>query len=462
MKSSPISPNGFLSILLLLFMSTPIWAQEEGGEEEPPPGEHQPDEVPDGGADEPPPEEPSDAELEKESGYVQVQKLMQVIEMVRQNYVDEDKITYDKLVNSALEGMLASLDPHSQFMHPQLYEQMKKSGGNSYDGVDITIALKKDSLTIVSVREDGPAARAGILPGDHIIQIGEILADKIGIVEAIKLLRGRPGEKLKLTIRRPSTQELKAVEMVREVIRQETVKDGVLLSEDMTGDDKIGYVRLLQFNQPSAEELRRALDKLEDAGMEALIFDLRNNPGGLLSTAIEVCGEFLPPDTLVVTTEGRVDSQNPPPFRTGERQERERNYPMVVLVNHSSASASEIVSGALQDLKRAVVVGETTFGKGSVQTIVPIGDGAAVRMTTAKYYTPSKKTIHETGVHPNIVATLTPAEEKRIFQFWRDNSLKKSADPEDLAKLGDRQLERAVVALKGVLVYSRAGEDERE
>lgn len=186
--------------------------------------------------------------------------------------------------------------------------------------------------------------------------------------------------------------------------------------------------------------------------MQALILDLRNNPGGLLVSAVDICGQFLPPDTLVVTTEGRNAENNQPPFKTKNRNRPTREYPMAVLVNHSSASASELTSGALQDLGRALIVGETTFGKGSVQTIVPSDRGTAIRMTTAKYYTPSHKVIHEKGITPNIIASLTPQEEKRIFE-WRLNKPQASADPAQVAKLGDLQLERGVTALKAVLVF---------
>lgn len=388
-----------------------------------------------------------------DDGYEEVETLMRAIEIVRQNYVDEKKVTYRRLVASALRGMLEDLDPHCQYLSPEVYEQMKLSQENTYEGVGITVAPRNEALVIVSVREDGPAARAGVMPGDQVVKINELLTDKTGYLEAVQMLRGKPGEKLKLTVWRAATSETRELEMVREVMRQESVRDAMLLDPSLTGEEKIGYVRLLQYNAPTATELADALDKLEDAGMKALVLDLRNNPGGLLNSAVEVCGEFLPPGTVVVTTEGRVDSQNPPPYKTPARKRRERNYPMVVLVNNSSASGAELNAGALQDLGRAIIVGETTFGKGSVQSILPDPEtGTAIRITTAKYYTPSHKPIHEHGVKPNIVATLTPEEEKRLFDYWRDHSLT-SADPLAVAKLGDRQLERAVVALKGVMVY---------
>jgi carboxyl-terminal processing protease len=389
-------------------------------------------------------------ELE-EDGYANVELLLRAIEIIRERYVDDEKISYSSLINNALAGMLDGLDPHSQFLFPELYAQVKATEGeNTYEGVGIAVAPKGDALTVVSVREDGPAARAGVFPGDQIVKIGDTLSRNIRIAEAVQLLRGNPGEKLKLTVRRPANDELREIEMTREVIKEGTVKDVMLLDKIAGDGHRIGYVRLLQFDQPTAGELRDALDKLEDQGMDAFVLDLRNNPGGLITSAVDVCGEFLPPETPVATTEGRVEALNPPPYRTASRQQRERQYPVAVLVNHSSASGAEMVSGALQDLKRAVIVGETTFGKGSVQAILPIGQGTALRLTIAKYFTPGKKTIHENGIVPDIVATLTPEEEERILNWW---TFPDKRGGKALAGIGDRQLQRAVDALKGMLIY---------
>ena len=217
---------------------------------------------------------------------------------------------------------------------------------------------------------------------------------------------------------------------------------------------KLGTCGVLQFTQPTANELALALDKLEDHGMQALVLDLRNNPGGLITSAVDVAGEFLPPGTTVVTTEGRNGEAKGPPFKTAERKRRKRDYPLAVLSNHSSASGAELVAGALQDLRRAVIVGETSFGKGSVQSIIPVDGGSAVRLTTAKYFTPSHNVIHERGIKPNITATLTPEEEKAVLEFWR-RAESVTGDARELARLGDRQLERAATALKGVLALRK-------
>lgn len=388
-----------------------------------------------------------------DTGYQQIEQLSRVIELIRQTYVEEEKVTYDKLVHSALEGMLKDLDPHSQFLTPEIFARMQQEQSNTYEGVGITISTKADAITIVTVREDGPAARAGIMPGDVIIKIGDAMAEDVGINEAAQKLKGKPGEPLKITIQRSATKEVREVEMVRQVISTVTVKDAMVLDPALGGSFKVGYVRILQFTQPTAHELALALDKLEDeSGLQALVVDLRNNPGGLITSAAEVAGEFLPPSTTVVTTEGRDGQTKGPPYKTPERKRRKRDYPLAVLVNHASASGAELVAGALQDLRRAVIVGETTFGKGSVQSVIPIEGGAAVRLTTAKYYTPAHHTIHEKGIKPNIVATHTPDEERNIMEFWRRGEAITS-DAKTLAKLGDRQLERAANALKGVLVF---------
>ena len=489
-----LSQIRFLALLSALFIGSSAYAQDEApqpAEPAPPAAEDQnsppAEEKPDPKPDEPAPEKEQDApqpepekdkpeaeteadpEAENENsdpdddGYKQVEILLHAIETIRQKYVDEDKVSYERLMEAALEGMFSSLDPHSSYMHRRLFDQMQKSQSNSYDGIGITISFKAHVLHIVSVREDGPAARAGVFPGDEIIRIDNILTAQVSIAEALNMLRGKPGQPIKLVVRRESTKEMHEMEIVREVMKESTIKDIMLLKPKLAGTHKIGYMRLLQFNRPTAGELADALDELEDRGMEAFVLDLRNNPGGLLNSAVDVCGEFLPPNTTVLTTKGRVDSQNPPPYRTSDTQRRTRNYPVAILVNQSSASGAEVVAGALQDLKRAVIVGETTFGKGSVQSIIPMGmgTGAAMRLTTAKYYTPSMKVIHENGVTPNIEITLTPAEERDLAR-WRNRSNLSKADQQELEHFRDRQLERAVDSMKGALVYQKNQPGEKE
>jgi len=349
-------------------------------------------------------------------------------------------------------------------MQPKVLQQLKQNTDSTYEGIGVTISTKNDSLSIVTAREDGPAAKAGILPGDQILKINGRLMEDIGIMEAVNMLRGKPGEKLKLTVRRPASKQLLEFEIKREVIRQSSVKDIKIIDPRLTAPYRMGYARILQFSEPTAKELADGLDKLEKEGMDAFILDMRNNPGGLLGSAIDVCGEFVKAGTVVLTTEGKPGSGEIKVYRTSaEKKRRNRDYPLAILVNHASASGAEVVSGALQDLKRCIVVGETTFGKGSVQSIIPIGEGKALRMTTAKYYTPSHRTIHENGVIPNIVATLTPKQEAELMRWFnRENlspEIKKEAE-----KFRDPQLIRAVDAMKGALVYSniQSGTDSAE
>ena len=388
-----------------------------------------------------------------EDAYLQMEMLTRAMEMVRQNYVEESKVTYEELVEGALEGMLSRLDPHCEYMGKSLFEDMRREQSDTSEGIGITIALRQNLLTITTVRDDGPAAREGVLAGDQLVRINEVLTDSVGVAEAMQLLKGKAGDEVRLTVRRPGTKQFLEFKVKHETLSESSVHDDMLLAAKMAGEYKIGYVRVSQFNSPTARELAKTLDALEKQGMQALVLDLRNNPGGLVDSAVQICGEFLPEGSVVVTTEGRVASQNPPPYRTPPRGGKEpRKYPMAVLINHGSASASELTAGALQDLKRAIVVGTTSFGKGSVQTILPMKNGAAMRLTTAKYYTPSHRTIHENGVEPNIIAALTTEEEARIAK-WRASHGTGEAAALELANLGDKQLERAVDALKGVLVF---------
>lgn len=388
-----------------------------------------------------------------QDAYRQMELFTRVMETIRQSYVDESQISYEKLVEGALEGMLRKLDPHCEYMGKSLFEDMQREQADESEGVGIGVVLREGVLTIVSAREDGPAARAGILPGDQMVRINEVLTESVGVAEVIQLLSGRAGETLKLTVRRPSTRQFLEFKLVRETLTETSVHDALLFTPKLAGNFNIGYVRISQFTQATPRDLSQELDQLEKQGMQALVLDVRNNPGGLLDSAVAVCGEFLPEGTMVVTTEGRQAAQNPPPYRTPPREgKRHRRYPMAVLINHASASAAEITAGALQDLRRAIVVGTTSFGKGSVQSIMPMQNGAAMRLTIAKYYTPSHRTIHEQGVVPDIVSSLEIEDEQRISR-WRAQHGTGEAAALELATLGDKQLERAVDALKGALLF---------
>ena len=384
----------------------------------------------------------------EDSPYEQLQLLARAMQLIRQDYVDESKVDYKELTYSALRGMLDNLDPHSQFMEPKSFKNMQEDTRSEFGGLGVVVTQKSGVLTVINPMEDTPGFKAGILPGDQILKINGENTDNTPLNEAVEKLRGNAGEKVNLTIRRPSTGEVKDYELTREVIKVASIKDARILPQRNPGQPRIGYARITQFNEPTATELGAALDKLEAKGMDAFILDLRHNPGGLLGSAVDVCGQFLPPNTLVVYTEGRTPSRE---YRTSATASPNRKYPVVVLTNYASASGSEIVAGALKDLDRALVVGETTFGKGSVQSVVSLPDGSAARLTTAKYFTPGRKLIHEHGVSPHIRATLTHEEEADLLR-----SRRKREDPSTAeATIWDLQLERAVDAMQGSLQHAK-------
>src|SRR2546422_8607818 len=286
---------------------------------------------------------------EDDNGYAQISIFAKAVQLIRQDYVDGNKTSYHDLITAAMKGMLASLDPHSQFMDPNDFRDMQDDTRSRFNGLGIEVSIKNDLPTVVSPMEDTPAAKAGILSGDQILKINGIATDKMELQDAINVLRGTPGQKVTLTLLRPSTKEVKDYTLERVEIKVQSVKGARLLDAELTGPFKIGYIRLIQFNEPTAEELSKALDELQKQGMQALILDLRNNPGGLLNSAVDVCAQFLSPNTKIVSTQGRVASQQHDYSTSGVKKERP-NFPMVLLVNEGSASGAEIVAGALKDL----------------------------------------------------------------------------------------------------------------
>ncbi len=388
----------------------------------------------------------------EDSGYASIAVLARAMQLIRQDYVDESKISYADLTHAALRGMLSSLDPHSQFMDQKAFEGMEEDTNSRFDGLGVVVTQREGSLVIVAPMEDSPSFRAGILPGDQILKIDGQSTERMDINDAMNKLRGEVGEKITLTILRPSTKEIKDYPLVRENIKVASVKDARLLPVETAGDFKIGYARITQFNSPTASELSKKLDEMEKQGMQAFVLDLRFNPGGLLNSAVDVAGLFLPPKTVVVSTEGRVPSQSHV-YPTSENAKIRPRFPMVILINGGSASGAEIVAGALKDLNRAILVGETTFGKGSVQSVIQLQDGTAVRLTTAKYFTPSKRVIHEHGVTPTVRATFTQEQDRQLLLQRRDD-LYADTEKRELPTFHDTQLERGVDALKGVLIYN--------
>jgi carboxyl-terminal processing protease len=396
---------------------------------------------------------------QKDSPYPNVKLFATVMEKVRQDYVDGDDLTYQDLVYGALKGMIAKLDPHSEFLDPEKYKELQSDTEGQFGGLGIIIQMRDNFVTVVAPLEDTPGFRAGIMTGDRIVKIDGKSTENMSLPDAVKSLRGDPGSEVVVTILRPSSGQVKDYPMKRAVINIDMVKDINGKKEFPLGENKIGYIRLVQFGEKTSDDLEVALKKLKAQGMQALVLDLRWNPGGLLDQAVEVCQKFLPRGQLVVSTEGRKDVQK---FDAHGHGDELSNMPMVVLVNLGSASASEIVAGCLQDLHRAIVLGETTFGKGSVQSIIPLEDGAALRLTTAKYYTPSHKVIHEVGITPNVPVPVSDEEERDILLSRTPGGIEslEEKDRVRLQNLRDVQLDRATDLLKGILLFSDRSPDK--
>ena len=397
---------------------------------------------------------------EEDNGYSQISIFAKAIELIRQDYVDGSKTTYHDLITAAMKGMLSSLDPHSQFMDPDDFRDMQEDTRSRFNGLGVEVSMKNGLPTVITAMEDTPAARAGILSGDQILKINGTSTERMDLQDAINILRGPAGRRVTLTLLRPSTKEIKDYTLERAEIKVRSVKGARLLDAELTGPFKIGYIRLIQFNEPTAEELSKALDELQKEGMQALILDLRNNPGGLLTSAVDVCAQFLPPKSKVVSTQGRMASQQHDYSTSGAKKDHP-NFPMALLINEGSASGAEIVAGALKDLHRAILVGETTFGKGSVQNVMQLPDGSAVRFTTAKYYTPSRQVIQGNGVTPNIRVAVTAEQERALFALRNAENVKPE-DEKSIIKTKDPQMLRAIDALKGLMIYAQQSAPKAE
>ena len=402
--------------------------------------------------------------------YAQVELFSYALTTIQSEYVDEK--TPKDLIYGSLRGMLSSLDPHSQFLEPDDYTDLKTETKGEFGGLGIEISIRDGLLTIISPIEDTPAWKVGLKAGDRIVKIEDELTKDITLNEAVKKLRGAPGTSISITVIREKEFKVHEFTIVRSVIKVQDVKDTQILA------DNIGYIRLTEFREDSAEEFRKAIKSLRDLKADSLILDLRNNPGGLLNVAIEITEEFLEAGKIVVSTRGRRSSQ------TSETKSRPSdtkitNWPTVVLINEGSASGSEILAGALQDNKQAVIVGTQSFGKGSVQSVIPLPDGSGLRLTTSKYFTPSGASIHEKGITPDVVVEEIYKEEdegkgknnerekkkKNIDKLFEDVEVQESEDPEKVkieqkAKerremlLADNQVLTAISVIKGIRIYS--------
>jgi carboxyl-terminal processing protease len=380
--------------------------------------------------------------------YENLKLFTEVLSIIQSQYVDE--VPPKDLIYSAIKGTLRGLDPHSSFLDPEMYKEMQVETSGSFGGLGIEITLKDDILTVVAPIEGTPAYRAGIHPGDRIVKIEGLTTKDMQLTDAVKRMRGKPGTKITISIVREGWTEPKDFDITREQIRVQSVKT-------MELEPGIEYIRLRQFQEQTASDLETTLDKYtKEHKIQGLILDLRNNPGGLLTSSVEVAEKFLDGGRLVVYTEGRVRNQNMR-FQANAKK-MYSDFPIVVLVNQGSASASEIVAGALQDWGRAVVLGTQTFGKGSVQTIIPLSDGSGLRLTTAKYYTPKGRSIHGKGITPDILVEqpkVTAAANGSGEAPTPPPPPTGTETPQELVKK-DVQLQRALDLLKGLKILDKS------
>jgi carboxyl-terminal processing protease len=409
--------------------------------------------------------------LARGDDYENLRVFTEVLSLVQSNYVED--IENKKLVEGAIKGLLKTLDPHTSYMPPEMYKEMQVETEGQFGGLGIEITVRDDLLTVVSPIEDTPAFRAGLKSGDRILKIDGEPTKDLSLVDAVRKMRGLKGTPVTITIMRDDFEAPKDFTVTRDVIKIHSVSQRKL-------DDEIGYIRMRNFHKTTADELEEALHQLEEQKITGLVLDLRNNPGGLLNQAVEVVDKFVGKDQLIVYTQGRVRNQNMRFSSKGDSPHLE--YPLVILVNGGSASASEIVAGALQDHGRAIVLGTQTFGKGSVQTIIPLSDGSGLRLTTARYYTPKGYLIQGKGIAPDIKvenkptekAEVPPAARKMIREKDLPNALDKERkekeesedklEPQPSESEGrsgastpeeDLQLQRAVELLKGWTIIKK-------
>jgi carboxyl-terminal processing protease len=338
--------------------------------------------------------------------YEELKTFSEVLNQVQRHYVDETKTK--ELVQGAIRGMLSTLDPHSAYMTPEMYKEMQVETKGEFGGVGIQIGVKENRLAVIAPIEGTPAQRAGIKAGDFIVKVNDETTKDLTLMDAVQKMRGPKGTKVNLTIQREGTPDPLQFTLMRDTIKIESVKSKII--------DSLGYVRLTQFQEATGRDLAKAIKQFREQKVQGAILDLRNNPGGLLTAAVDVSEQFLPNGKLVVFTKNREGKKDEWLAKSKDQMDE---LPMIILVNEGSASASEIVAGALQDWGRAVIVGTTSFGKGSVQTILPLGDGSGLRLTTAKYYTPKGRSIQSTGITPDIVVKLptpVPAKDGKLAE----------------------------------------------
>lgn len=365
--------------------------------------------------------------------FEQMARFTMAMEQIHNLYVKSGKeVSYEELIDGAIRGMMSQLDDHSQYMDSENLKNLKEISQEAFGGVGIVINRVGNWVTVVSPIQGSPGWNAGLLAGDQIREIDGVSARGISIEEAVNQLRGEPGSQVSVQIRRPSENRFFDVNLTRSVIETPSVSESFVLEEG------IGYVRIKTFSEKTARLLRRELTSLNRKDVKGLVLDLRGNPGGLLRSAVEVASLFLPSDTLVVYTQGR-DEEVRKDYKTIIGPHRMQPK-LVVLINEGSASASEVVSGALQDYGRAVLVGETSYGKASVQSIITLPNGSALKLTTASYFTPSDRQIHEKGIDPDVEVS---------FPIRRWFMLQDGLNPDNWST--DTQLNKAVEILRADL-----------
>jgi len=394
---------------------------------------------------------------QKDETYKQINLLLDVLKYTEENYVDE--VDRNKLLISAIKGMLKPLDPFTQFLEPDAYKELKVETEGQFGGLGIRITVRDEWITVITPLPGTPAYKAGILPGDKIIKIEDESTYGMSIEEAVKRLRGTPGTKVTITIAREGAKDPIEMTLTRDIIKIEVIKYKML-------ENNIGYIALFEFNSNSYDDMKKALDELKKQGMDSLILDLRNNPGGLLDQAVKIAKLFIGKNKLIVYTEGR---KSPRKEYRADASAPYEDIPMVVLVNGGSASGSEILAGALQDNKRAILIGSRTFGKASVQSVIDLGDGYGLKLTTAKYYTPSGRCIQRDdsvksstqtytgGIVPDIVIEVPKEIEAKIYQ-QREEIFYPGKEPTSAVKkeeqVEDVVLNRAIEIVKAIKIYS--------
>lgn len=388
----------------------------------------------------------------KDDLYKQVRLFSDALALIQTDYIDE--VGAKELIYGALKGMLGSLDSHSQFLDPETYSELKVDTEGKFGGIGTEITIKDGLLTIVTPIEDTPAWKAGVKAQDRIVKIDDEITRDISLIDAVKKLRGKPGTAVTITVLRESEKKLLEFKIIRGIIKVKDIKEAKVL------EDGIGYIRLIEFSENTERDMNTALANLKKDKMNALILDLRNNPGGVLDAAVSVVENFVENGKLIVYTVGRKGSEG---LKFVSRSHQPiLDIPMVVLINEGSASGSEIVAGALQDYKRAIIVGIKSFGKGSVQTVIPLSDGSALRLTTSKYFTPSGRQIHGKGVMPDIIAEdakleinkpkeISAVKSEEVFEEM-DKKTPTEKENKAFDYKTDSQLMRAIDILKAVKI----------